>query len=279
LNKKTVGKERINRPAFQPWASGSLLFIGTNKFFTGKWLNLVNFRMYRRFDKKASILIKKQQEISVIKLLSWWEGAGKIFVNNRLTIHVFRGFSKKTTMKKNNCLHITLLSLFLIGLLIPASVFSQNSDDRKLIEDSKEAQAQFVKSDSLMQSLFENSYGYVLFPNVGKGAIGIGGAAGNGIVFEKRTPVGSAKLKQVSIGFQFGGQVYREVIFFENKAALDRFQQNNFEFAAQASAVAVTKGASANVKYRDGVLVFTQEKKGLMYEASIGGQKFSYTAF
>jgi lipid-binding SYLF domain-containing protein len=163
--------------------------------------------------------------------------------------------------------------------MIPVSVFSQNANDRRLIEDSKEAETQFVHSDSLMQSLFANSYGYVIFPNVGKGAIGIGGAAGNGIVFEKGKPVGNAKLKQVSIGFQFGGQVYREVIFFENEAALDRFKQNNFEFAAQASAVAADKGASANVKYRDGVLVFTQEKKGLMYEASIGGQKFNYTSF
>jgi lipid-binding SYLF domain-containing protein len=86
-------------------------------------------------------------------------------------------------------------------------------------------------------------------------------------------------MKQVSVGFQFGGQAYREVIFFENKAALDRFKEDKFEFAAQASAVAATTGASANVKYKDGVMVFTQEKKGLMYEASIGGQKFSYSPF
>lgn len=169
--------------------------------------------------------------------------------------------------------------LFLVGLFLSVTVFSQNSKDRERIKESEEAKAQFVKSDSLMQSLFNNSYAYVIFPNIGKGAIGIGGAAGNGIVFEKATAVGSARMKQVSIGFQFGGQVYREVIFFENAAALDRFKQNNFEFAAQASAVAATKGASANVKYRDGVMVFTQEKKGLMYEASIGGQKFDYTAF
>jgi len=172
-----------------------------------------------------------------------------------------------------------VLPLLLIGLSISIPVFSQNSKESELINDSKAAQAEFVKSDSLMQSLFENSFGYVIFPNIGKGAIGIGGAAGNGIVFEKGEPVGSAKMKQVSIGFQFGGQVYREVIFFENEAALERFKQDKFEFAAQASAVAATKGASANVKYRDGVMVFTQEKKGLMYEASIGGQKFSYASF
>ena len=182
-------------------------------------------------------------------------------------------------MEKNTIFRLAVIPLLMAGLFVSVSAFSQNSKDRRLIDDSKEAQAAFVKSDSLMQSLFTNSYGYVIFPNIGKGAIGIGGAAGNGIVFEKGTPVGSAKMKQVSIGFQFGGQTYREVIFFESQAALDRFKQDNFEFAAQASAVAVTKGASTNVKYRDGVMVFTQEKKGLMYEASIGGQKFDYTSF
>lgn len=179
-------------------------------------------------------------------------------------------------MKKNNGFRITIL-LLLSALSI--SCFSQNSKDLKLVEDSKVAKAEFVKSDSLMESLFNNSRGYVIFPNVGKGAIGIGGAAGNGIVFEGGNPVGNASLKQVSIGFQFGGQEYREVIFFQNQEALDRFKQGKFEFAAQASAVAVTAGAAANVKYTDGVMVFTQEKKGLMYEASIGGQKFGYTAF
>jgi lipid-binding SYLF domain-containing protein len=182
-------------------------------------------------------------------------------------------------MKKNNVFRLAVISLLLIGLAVSAPAFSQNEKETELIEDCKNAQAEFVRSDSLMQALFDNSYGYAIFPNIGKGAIGIGGAAGNGIVFEKGTPVGSAKMKQVSIGFQFGGQTYREVIFFEDEAALNRFKGDNFEFAAQASAVAVTKGASTNVKYRDGVMVFTQEKKGLMYEASIGGQKFDYSPF
>ena len=182
-------------------------------------------------------------------------------------------------MKKNNIFRITAASLLWMGLLTSVPAFSQDSKERELIEDSRNAEAEFVKSDSLMQSLFADSYAYVIFPNIGKGAIGIGGAAGNGIVFQKGSPIGSAKMKQVSVGFQLGGQTYREVIFFENEAALDRFKQDKFEFAAQASAVAATKGASANVKYRDGVMVFTQEKKGLMYEASIGGQKFSYTSF
>ena len=182
-------------------------------------------------------------------------------------------------MKKKNNFRLAVIPLLLTGLLLSVSAFSQNEKETDLIEDSKNAQAEFVKSDSLMQALFDNSYAYVIFPNVGKGAIGIGGAAGNGIVFEKGTPVGSAKMKQISIGFQFGGQAYREVIFFENESALNRFKEDNFEFAAQASAVAVTKGASTNVKYRNGVMVFTQEKGGLMYEASVGGQKFDYSSF
>jgi lipid-binding SYLF domain-containing protein len=151
--------------------------------------------------------------------------------------------------------------------------------DRRLVEDAEEARAEFIQVDGLMKNLFDNSYAYVIFPNVGKGGIGIGGATGNGIVFEKGNVIGKAKLTQVSIGFQFGGQAYREVIFFESASDLDRFKADNLEFSAQASAVAVTAGASANVKYANGVLIFTQQKGGLMYEASIGGQKFDYSEF
>jgi len=171
--------------------------------------------------------------------------------------------------------------IFVMGALaFMNSVMAQSaSKEAKLIADSREAKAEFITTDGLMANLFSKSYGYVIFPNVGKGGIGIGGAAGNGIVFQGGSPVGKAKMKQVSIGFQFGGQAYREVIFFETKSDLDRFKSDNFEFSAQASAVAATAGASANVKYANGVMIFTQQKGGLMYEASIGGQKFDYTAF
>jgi lipid-binding SYLF domain-containing protein len=180
-------------------------------------------------------------------------------------------------MKKSNVIRIATAFLLMAAFIKPLS--AQDSKANKLIEDSKAARAAFINSDGLMQNLFDKSYGYVIFPNIGKGGIGVGGAAGNGIVFENGNPTGSAKMKQVSVGFQFGGQVYREVIFFENQAALDRFKQNKFELAAQASAVAATKGASGNVKYSEGVMIFTQEKKGLMYEASVGGQKFNYNSF
>jgi len=179
---------------------------------------------------------------------------------------------KKTRMK-------TLSLLVLAFMALPVGLLAQDADDSKLINDCNEAKEAFIKADGLMKTLFDNSYGYVIFPNVGKGAIGIGGAAGNGIVFEKGATVGKAKMKQVTVGFQFGGQAYREVIFFETKEGLDRFKGDNFEFAAQVSAVAASAGASADAKYKDGVLVFTQEKGGLMYEAAVGGQKFDYSDF
>ena len=175
-------------------------------------------------------------------------------------------------------IQVTATLLMITGLAMPLSLLAQDKD-AKLVDDSKNAKASFIKTDSLMHSLFESSVGYVIFPNVGKGAIGVGGAAGNGILYEGGKAVGRASMKQVNVGFQFGGKAYREVIFFENQAALDRFKQNKFEFDAQASAVAATVGAAANVKYRNGVMVFTQEKGGLMYEASVGGQKFDYSAF
>src|SRR4051812_40231198 len=117
--------------------------------------------------------------------------------------------------------HSVLTSFIYIFLLMGFSpLYAQNSKDEKITADATVAKAEFIKSDELMQSMFDNAYGYAIFPNVGKGAIGVGGAAGNGIVYEQGKPIGSAKMKQVSVGFQFGGQAYREVIFFQNKEAL-----------------------------------------------------------
>jgi lipid-binding SYLF domain-containing protein len=171
--------------------------------------------------------------------------------------------------------------IMVAAAFISADVASAQSTrkEKRLVEDCVEAKADFIATDGLMKNLFNNAYGYVIFPNVGKGGIGIGGAAGKGIVYQGGSIIGKAQLTQLSIGFQLGGQAYREVIFFESKADLDRFRENKIEFSAQASAVAVTEGASANVKYKDGVMIFTQQKGGLMYEASIGGQKFNFEGF
>ena len=171
----------------------------------------------------------------------------------------------------------SILVMMVVFTLNIAPIFGQTTAKKnKIIADSETAKTEFIKSDPLMKALFDKAYGYVIFPNVGKGGLGIGGAAGNGVVYEHNKRIGMAKLSQVSIGFQAGGQAYREVIFFETKNEMDRFKESRFEFSAQASAVAVTEGASANVKYTNGVMVFTMQKGGLMYEASVGGQKFKF---
>jgi len=167
---------------------------------------------------------------------------------------------------------MAMFLMLLSGLFLPRILKAQE----RIIDDSKDAKASFLKADPSMANLFKNSTGYVIFPNVGKGAVGVGGAAGRGAVYEKGKTIGTAQMVQVTVGPQAGGQAYREVIFFENKDALDRFMQNKVEFSGQASAIAVKAGASANANYRGGVVVFSQEKGGLMLEASLGGQKFTY---
>ena len=174
---------------------------------------------------------------------------------------------------------LSLVCLLLAGLCIPAALKAQNDSKDKMLADTKESKAAFIKSDAGLDNLFKTAYGYVIFPNIGKGAVGVGGAGGKGTVFEKGTPIGKAKMVQVTAGLQAGGQAYREVIFFETKEALQRFKEDKLEFSGQMSAVAVKAGASANAKYTDGVLVFTEERGGLMLEASIGGQKFTYKPF
>jgi lipid-binding SYLF domain-containing protein len=132
------------------------------------------------------------------------------------------------------------------------------------------------KEDPGLKKFFDEAAGYAIFPTVGKGAIGIGGAYGKGELYEGGRLVGYCDLTQVSIGFALGGQGYTEFIFFETNTALDNFKSGNFAFAAQVSAVAIKSGVSANAKYENGVAVFTMSEAGLMYEASIGGQKFRY---
>lgn len=170
---------------------------------------------------------------------------------------------------------------FACSFLFVALVAVAQSEEKieSLKEDCKAAKEAFLKQDKDMSKFFNSAVAYVIFPNVGKGGLGVGGAAGNGILYEKGKPVGTAKLTQVTIGFQAGGQAYREVIFFETLEELEKFKANKVQLSAQASAVAAATGASANAKYNEGVAIFTLAKKGLMYEASVGGQKFKFNEF
>ncbi len=162
----------------------------------------------------------------------------------------------------------TIIALFLFA-------FSFNGFAQKDVSDkSAEAIKEVKSTNNKINKYFSSSYGYAVFPSIGKGGLGVGGAAGNGTVYKGGAIVGDCKMSQVTIGFQAGGQAYSEVIFFQSAEAFNRFTGNKFEFSAQTSAVAVTEGASFDVDYRDGILVFTHAKGGLMAEATIGGQKF-----
>lgn len=185
-------------------------------------------------------------------------------------------------MKMNRLLWAAVLSFATVAL-------AADWKREQLSADVQDTIALFKKTDSSLKDFFEKSAGYAVFPKITKGAIGVGAAHGEGQVFEKgklekeklekEKLAGKTKLTQVTVGFQLGGQVYAEVIFFEDEKTLKDFKEGNVEFSAQVSAVAAAEGASKNAKYKLGVAVFTVARGGLMYEASIGGQKFSYEPY
>jgi len=151
------------------------------------------------------------------------------------------------------------------------------SEQSELRQKSSETLRDFRKRDPSLKRFFNNAAGWAVFPTVGKGGFWIGGAYGKGVLYEGDKVAGYSELKQISVGFQFGGQAYSEIIFFKNKAAVDRFKAEKIEFDAQASAVVADQGAAANADYHGGVAVFTMVKGGLMAEASVGGQTFTFT--
>ena len=178
-------------------------------------------------------------------------------------------------------------------VLIPLLMASMSAADAAGYADT----ITIFKNAGTSGTFFGKSYAYAVFPTVGSGALGVGGAFGRGRVYVHDVYTGDAKLAQVSVGFQAGGKAYSEIIFFEDKRALDEFESGNFEFGADASVVAVTAGANAGAAtnganagvsagqndatthgvYQKGMAVFTVAKGGLMFSASIAGQKFSYT--
>lgn len=168
-------------------------------------------------------------------------------------------------------------TLFILTLAIAITAYGQSRKDNKIIRDANTAKETLLDQDTGLETFFNESAGYVIFPNVGKGGFIVGGASGNGAVYENGEVIGMASLKKLNIGLQAGGQAIIEVIFFETHVDLERFKEGNFQFAAEASAVAVKSGIAFNAKYKDGVAVFALPKAGLMADASVGGQKFGYT--
>lgn len=180
----------------------------------------------------------------------------------------------------------TLLTLSMLSLLSGLQTASAGWDPREKSAGTSagksgnraadQAIAKLKAKNSGLNIFFNNAYGYAIFPTVGKAGFGIGGAYGEGEVYKKGRFMGTSTLTQLSFGFQLGGQAYTEIIFFKDKHALNNFTEGNFEFGAQASAIALTAGVSVDADYDNGVAIFTMPKQGLMYEAAIAGQKFSF---
>ena len=170
---------------------------------------------------------------------------------------------------------LTLLASVSLVLVSAAAFAGWDPDEVKEYDaKSQEAIAVYKEKDPSVERFFSNAVGYVVIPTVGKAALGIGGAHGKGILYEGGAPTAVVSLSQLSFGFQWGGQAYSEFIFFEDAATLADFKNGNFELNAQASAVAITAGASADAEFNGGMAIMTQAKGGLMYEAAVGGQKF-----
>jgi lipid-binding SYLF domain-containing protein len=164
-------------------------------------------------------------------------------------------------------------------LAVAAGVHAKDATDHQAIAAAHATVASFKKADPTMAAFLERAPAYAVFPTIGKAGLGIGGAHGNGVVFQNGKPIGRTSVTQVSIGLQAGAQEYAEIVVFETPADLQRFTRGNFEFAAGISAVAVKTGVAQNARFSNGVAVFTGTKGGLMLEASVGGQKFGFEPF
>jgi len=179
-----------------------------------------------------------------------------------------------------------LIVVLLISLFCSIAYADNYEETKKMFENAG------------ISSLFSSAYGYALFPTIGKAGFVIGGAYGKGRVYEQGKYIGNTAMTQATIGFQLGGAGFSQVIFFQDKRALNEFTKGNFEFGAEAQATAITAavGASANTAgssatisggknnattagagYYKGMSTFTITKGGLMYEATVGGQRFSFS--
>jgi lipid-binding SYLF domain-containing protein len=224
---------------------------------------------------------------------SWFSGKSKLSYSYKNyhgylnKIILFNPQKKEETMKKNRFFVPAILGMILLVFTISMAAADNYSNTINVF-----------KSSPQVQPYFENAYGYAVFPTVGKGGLGIGGAYGKGQVYQGGKVTGTTSLTKVSIGFQAGGQAFSQIIFFEDKRAYDEFTSGQFAFDAQASAVAITAGvqgqvgttggatasatagprtgAQAQINYHKGMAVFIHTKGGLMYEAAIAGQKFSF---
>jgi len=166
-----------------------------------------------------------------------------------------------------------LLAALVIAALSPVHTVTAGGDLRS---EAETAIRNLQSADSTLTNLFRNSAGYAVFPKVGKAGFILGGEHGNGIVYDKGKPIGEATLSEINVGAQVGGEAFYEIIFFETPEALADFKEDHFEMSAKMSAVAAAEGAALNAKYREGVVVFTLPRSGLMAQVAVGGQRFRF---
>ncbi|MFS4447343.1 YSC84-related protein [Maribacter sp. 2307UL18-2] len=172
-----------------------------------------------------------------------------------------------------------LKSITVVAMMLMVTLSSaQTKTERKLTKEAVKAKQVLLAENPELGTLFENSVGYVIFPNVGKAGLIFGGAAGKGVLVEHKMLTGTVDMKKINIGMQAGIQEMAQVLFFQTAETLSDFKEGNFEFGAQASLIALNSGIATNTAYQDGVSVFVMPKSGLMMDASIGGQKFNYRA-
>lgn len=174
---------------------------------------------------------------------------------------------------------ILVLAVMFVGtvLFCGCRTVPKTSEGRVVLSSEvDQAVAEFKMRDPEIQKFFDNSYGYAVYPKVLKGAFWIGGAYGQGEVYERGTMIGYSSLSQATIGFSFGGEYFREIVFLRDKQTFDEFISEDYTFSAQATAVALKAGAAAKADYNEGKAVFVIAESGLMVDASIGGQKFTF---
>jgi lipid-binding SYLF domain-containing protein len=170
------------------------------------------------------------------------------------------------------------VTLFISMFLINGCSTVPKSDESKAVLETEvtSAVALFKSTDPGISRFFEQSYGYIVLPKVFKGGIWVGGAGGRGEVFEQNQMVGYCRMSQATLGFTFGGEYFREIVFFRDKADLEKFKTGEFTFSAQVTGVALSAGVAAKADYKSGMAVFVMPDVGLMVDASLGGQKFNY---
>jgi lipid-binding SYLF domain-containing protein len=151
--------------------------------------------------------------------------------------------------------------------------------DAQLVSEARQTAELYKQKDPSIDSFFRRSVGYVVFPGIGKGGLGIGAAHGTGILFENGAPTGKVTMNQISIGAQAGGQEFSQIIFYDVPKALAELKAGKAKLSGEVGAVALNSGAAANAQFKNGIAVFTAAKGGLMFEASVAGQKFDFHAF